>query len=319
MPAILTHYTFALSALPEEDKAFQRIVNLGSQGPDTFMAYGTIPWIKRNDKKKVQEFGHAMHRIDVADTYYKMAEYAKKSEHADLLFAFLDGLLMHYCVDRIMHAYIFYRSGVDENGKLTGYYGWSHGFFEAILDKVFAKERGTYQKLSKCILNDDEQVKECSKMWAACAPTPLGEDDYYLSYVDFVSAENMLWNPRGTKRPLFRLLGKYSTPYSQAHPVDVKKFAPLDITNKNHAEWKNPATGEAHNWSIDEMFDMALDDFKAVHQLIVRFRNGEDIKQAMRDFTSNRDHEGGPVGVKKHIYDLCWNVLGKKKYLPSDE
>ncbi|MCR5490859.1 MAG: zinc dependent phospholipase C family protein, partial [Bacilli bacterium] len=231
MPAILTHYTFALKAIPEEDKPYQKLVNLGSQGPDTFMAYGTIPWIKRENKKKVQGFGHAMHRLDVAETYLKMAEYAKQSDTPDLLFAFLDGLFMHYCVDRIMHAYIFYRSGIDEHGGLSGYYSWSHGFFEAILDKVFAKRRGTYQKLSKCILTDDEQVKLASKMWQACSPTPLNEDDYYLSYRDFVSAENMLWTPHGAKRPFFKLLGKYSTPYSQAHPGNIHKFDKLDVTN----------------------------------------------------------------------------------------
>ena len=317
MPAILTHYTFATLAEPRENNPlYFPLTNLGAQGPDTFMAYGSVPWIKRGEKAKIQGFGHAMHKIDVAETYLKMAKYALEHENSEPLYAFLDGLLMHYCLDGVMHAYIFYRSGFDENGQLTGYYSWSHGFFEAILDKVYAKRKGTYQKLSKCIICNDELVKEASKMWAACSPTPLGEDDFYNSYKDFVAAENLLWNPRGIKLPLFRLIGKYSTPHSQCHPKSIAPFEAIDVTNDKHSEWMNPATGEVHNENVDEMFEIALNDFAKAHALIVRFRNGEDIEKEFYAFTNNWNHEGIPVGMKNIHQNLCWEVLKKPKYLP---
>ena len=79
MPAILTHYTFALMAIPEEDRPFAALVNLGSQGPDTFMAYGTVPWVKREEKKKIQQWGHTMHSLPVGSVYLKMVDYASHS------------------------------------------------------------------------------------------------------------------------------------------------------------------------------------------------------------------------------------------------
>ena len=317
MPAILTHYTFALKAIPDSLRPFQAAVNLGSQGPDTFMAYGSIPWRKRSEVKKIQGWGHVMHSLPVESVYVPMMDYASKQPERELLYAYIEGILMHYSLDRLMHAYIFYRSGVDENGKLSGYFGWSHGAFEAVLDKIFATKEGTYTKLSKCILTPEEQVKAISKMWAACAPTPLGEEDFYLSYLDFVGAENLLYTPHGFKRPLFRLLGKYSTPWAQSHPLHVKAFYPLDVLNEAKATWRNPATGEESHASVEELFARALQDYAKVHELVERHKAGEDVADVFKAWTLGLDHEGGPVGVKKVYYDLCWRVLGKKKYLPQ--
>lgn len=317
MPAILTHYTFALKAIPDELVPFRAAVNLGTQGPDTFMAYGTVPWRKRNDPEKVRGWGHAMHNLPVESVYLLMLDYARGKEMEDVLYAYIEGLLMHYALDRLMHAYIFYRSGVDENGKLSGYFGWSHGAFEALLDKILARREGTYGKLSRCIKTPEDQVKAISKMWKACSPTPLEEDDFYDSYIDFVGAEDLLYTPLGLKRPLFRLLGKYSTPWSQSHPRSTKPFKAMDVLNDGQAAWRNPATGETHHESAMELFTQALKDFEEVHRLVRDHKAGKGIKEAFRKWTRNLDHEGGPVGMKKTYYDLCWKVLGKKKYLPQ--
>ena len=317
MPAILTHYTFALEAITPEDLLFRDVVNLGSQGPDTFMAYGSIPWRKRPDKKKVQQWGHTMHSLPVGDVYLKMVEYAKGSPDKDLLFAYIDGLLMHFSVDRIFHAYIFYRSGFDQAGRLQGYWSWSHGFFEAILDLTFGKRKGTYGPLYRCIKSDRERVEKISAMWSACSPAHLGLDDFTRSYEDFVSAEKMLYNRLGIKRPLFRLLGKYSTPYSQCHPRFPKKFAVLDVENNGHAVWHDPVTDEGHDESVDDMFAKALHDYAEVHEILSRARNGEDIAAEFREWTRNLDHNGAPIGEGKRTHmSLCWEALGEKKLLP---
>ncbi len=317
MPAILTHYAFALKAIPSDLEPFKAAVNLGSQGPDPFMAFGTVPFKGRTEVDKVRGWGHVMHSLPVESVYLKMMDYADKQPERDLLYAYINGILMHYCLDRLMHAYIFYRSGVDQNGKLSGYYSWSHGAFEAILDKVLAKREGTYVKLSHCIITPNPDVIAISKMWAACSPTPLREDDFFLSYVDFVGAENLLYTPHGFKRPLFRLIGKYSTPWAQSHPLRMKRFAKMDVMNDAHAEWHNPATDEVHHESVMEIFNKALKDYEEVHRLVEERKGGKDISKEFKEWTLGLDHEGGPVGVKKVHYDLCWKVLGKRKYLPK--
>lgn len=319
MPAILTHYTFALSAIPEEDRPFDAVVNLGSQGPDTFMAYGTVPWRKRKEVAKIRQWGHTMHSLPVESVYLKMMEFALKSPQKDMLFAYIDGILMHYAVDRIFHAYIFSRSGFNEAGKLEGYWSWSHGFFEAILDQTFAKRKGTYRKMSKCILSPKEQVKEISKMWAYASPAHLDEGAFYRSYEDFVSAEKMLYTPLGFKRPLFRLIGTYSTPWAQSHPRFAKKFIPMDVENNAHKVWVDPCSNEPHTESIEDMFARSLADFKAVHQLVLSAKEGTDIAEEFKAWTLGLDHEGCPIGQRKTYFNLCWRELGIKKLLPPNE
>ena len=319
MPAILTHYTFALSAIPEEDRPFQAVVNLGSQGPDTFMAYGTIPWRKRGEVVKIRQWGHTMHSLPVETVYLKMMEFARQSPQKDMLFAYIDGILMHYSVDRIFHAYIFSRSGFDSAGKLEGYWSWSHAFFEAILDQTFAKRKGTYRKMSKCIVSPKDQVKEISRMWAYASPAHLDDEAFYRSYEDFVSAEKMLYTPTGLKRPLFRLMGKYSTPWAQSHPRFAKKFVPMDVENASHMMWRDPCTGEEHFESIEDMFAHSLEDFREVHQLVLAAKEGTDISNEFRAWTKNLDHNGSPLGMKKVYFDLCWRPLGIEKLLPPEE
>lgn len=319
MPAILTHYTFALEAIPEAERPFEALVRLGAQGPDTFMAYGTVPWHKRVDKKKVQQWGHTMHALPVESVYWKMVTYALKSPDKELLFAYIDGLLMHYAVDRIFHPYIFARSGFDENGQLTGYYSWSHGFFEAVLDKTFAKRKKTYRKMDQCIRCDEEQVKKVSKMWAFASPMRLDEDAFFQSYEDFVGAEKLLYTKTGAKRGLFRMLGKYSTPFAQAHPGRIKRYAAIDVENAGNALWRDPCTLEEHHESIDEMFQISMREYREVHELLMRAKEGKDVFDAFQAWTRHIDHDGSPIGMRKTHFDLCWTALGRKKLLPPDK
>ena len=316
MPAILTHYTFALMAIPEEDRPFVSVVNLGSQGPDTFMAYGTVPWVKRAEPQKVRQWGHTMHALPVGSVYLKMIEYANKSADKELLFAYIDGILMHYAVDRIFHPYIFYRSGFNEHGKLEGYYSWSHGFFEALLDKTLAKRKGTYMKMSRCIKCDEEDVKKISAMWAYASPAHLDDLAFYRSYKDFVGAENLLYTPTGLKRPLFRLLGKYSTPNSQSHPRFMKKYLPLDVENLSHSLWYDPCTEQEHHESIDDLFERSLAEYREVHQLLLSAKEGVDVSEEFVAWTRNLDHDCTPIGSVKKRYELCWKTLGRKNLLP---
>ncbi|MBO6285986.1 MAG: zinc dependent phospholipase C family protein [Bacilli bacterium] len=316
MPAILSHYTFALSAIPEDEKPYKTLVNLGSQGPDTFMAYGSLPWVKREQVELIRGFGHTMHAIPIDKTYCKMMEYANQSPDKEMLYAYIDGLFMHYSVDRICHAYIFYRSGFDENGMLKGYWSWSHGAFEAVLDKVLATRKGTYRKLDECIRCDDDQIQIISKMWAYAAPVEIGENAFYWSYLDFVGAEKMLYTPHGLKRPLFRLIGKYSTPWAQSHPLFIHKFDKMDVENNAHSEWKDPCTGQVHHESMDDMLEMALKDYQEVHGLLFKAKEGVDVRNEITAWTKNLNHEAMPIGMQKKYHGLCWSVLGKKKYLP---
>ncbi len=309
MPAVIVHYSFAKMAMDPSLSPFEDVVRLGTQGPDTFMAYGTNPFHKREDVKEVQPFGGYMHHIDVSSTYFKMMQYANQQEEKEMLYAYIEGIFMHFAVDRRMHPYIFYESGFDEQGGITGFYKWSHGAYEALLDVLYGKSHKTYINTGKAIKADLKRVEAISKMWAACAPTPLKEEDFLRSYEDFYAVEKMLFSRSGIKRILFRMMGKQSMAMIMSHPHFVKKFAPMDVLNLTHREWKDPSTLNPSKLSVDEILDSVKKEYEEVRALILKAKEGEDVLPALKKWCDNLDHDGEKIGESKKEFSLCWDKL----------
>lgn len=307
MPALLTHYCFATKTLSFTSGGFPQAYYLGNQGPDVFMAYGMIPWHKRVDKKEIYPVGAKMHHTKMVDCYMKMVKYAYKSEHQELLLTYVLGLFAHYALDRLAHPYIFYRSGFDRNGELHGFYKWSHGFFEALLDKVVAKETGNKLKPYKVLLIPKDQLAIISKMWEACCPYPLKEDSFALAQQDFVSSEKLIQGKTGLKRPIFKLIqGRNSAAYAQSMPPRMGRYARLDVANGNHATWEDPCSGEPSTSSIYFIMEVAKADFSDLIGIIEKVIDGTDISQELTKWEANLDHDGTPYDGKKTHQKLCW-------------
>lgn len=273
------------------------------------MAYGTNPFNKRADKKEINPFGSFMHCQRIDEWYGPMCDYADKSEDKELLYEYIYGAFCHFAVDRACHPYIFYRSGFSEDGKLHGFYGFSHGKFEAIADKTLGKKKGTYIRPDKAIRMDEEQVKKISKMWAAISRGKLDEMAFFRCYEDFVFAEKMLWTPTGLKRPFFRLLGKYSAAYSQSHPRFLCKYKKIDVLNERKAKWLDPVTGEESHESFEELLSKANEAIAALKPMLEkRKKEGhyQGFDEELREWVGGRDHDGTPFGGLKVHQALCF-------------
>ena len=313
MPATIVHDSFALEMIPEEEKPYLAAVRAGTQGPDFFMAYGTNPFHKRKDSDQIRPFGSHMHQISICPTYAKLLEYAGKQEGEvrELLFAYIDGLLMHFSVDRTFHPYIFYRSGFDENGGLPGKWGWAHGYFESVLDKVVGTKKGTFLRPDKAMGQmKEEDVKAVSRMWHACAEFPLKEDSFAASYQDYCDVTRIMWSPLGIKRALFSLGGKYSKPMALIHPSNrrVKKDAYLDVLNEKHSLWKDPATLEESTEGFEELWLKAKEAYREAHALLLRAKKGEDVGEELAKWSLNRNHDGTPIGESKKEHGDCFHL-----------
>ena len=307
MPAILTHYTFALETLDNRSRVFEDVIRLGNQGPDVFMAYGTVPWRKRPDKKTINPVGAKMHHAKLYEVYGAMIDYALASPDREMLLAYIEASYAHYALDRLAHAYIFYRSGFDENGELHGFYKWSHGTFEALLDLALSKRKKTRISPYKCLLCDESRVKAISKMWANCTNFGLNEDHFYLAYLDYVGGMKLIQSKTGWKRPLLRLvMGKTSAAHAQSMPGRLGKYKALDVENLSHMEWRDPSTGETHTSSIDDLFALAHRDMKDLHELMNAARNGLNVKGELKKWERSLDHDGTPYGDVKRYQELCW-------------
>src|SRR5574344_1735258 len=129
MPNAIVHYTFAKENV-EDPSAHLDATFVGAQGPDPFFFYGVLPGKKRPFKNDVQSLGGITQHGELAAPYSAMIAYALKSPQKSLLLAYIDGLFMHYAVDRACHPYIFYQSGFtdrpSDSKAVQHHYNYSH-------------------------------------------------------------------------------------------------------------------------------------------------------------------------------------------------
>ena len=305
MPAMFVHYTFAYDNANGPQKKYIEATRLGSQGPDPFFFYGILRTGKGSHKKHIRKFGSLEHRKDISEDYLKMRKYAESSEDSELLLAYLDGLWMHYCVDRTFHPYVFYRSGFNENGQLKGYYSYSHARFESILDVEISKERGIYQRISNCIKIDKEQLLKISKLWTV-VDEEIKEKDFYYAVKDYAKVENFLFSRTGLKRLFFLLGGPHNMLMGISYPHFYKHLRKYDVQNVNKTEWKNPVSGVVSYESVDELFERASKDFKKVSKILYLNIDDETKLKELKDFVNLIDHSGTPVGSKKIYMDVVF-------------
>lgn len=311
MPASLLHRYFAEDVLSEIPSSEADFIFVGTQGPDPFMAYGTNPFLgKRSDVPEVNPWGSKMHQTHLSEVYAPMARYAysKSGREKEILFAYLEGLLLHFTLDRLVHPYVFYRTGFDENGKYGGIYVFYHGAFESVLDKTYGKRNKRFLPPAKALpVIQEEDLDALSRMWASCATIPLKESAFAESYLEFRSVMKLLYSPMGIKRTLFKLvMGKTSKAYSLSYPASLKRFAALDVENLSHDVWKDPCTGEEHHESIPDLIELAKKDARTVHEIVQKARLGQDIASMLDEYERGRDHDGEVYGRKKKHCDICF-------------
>lgn len=308
MPALLTHYCFARMAIEPRFEEYRDVIDLATQGPDPFFFYGQVK--KRPGKQEISSYGGLIHHIDISETYLKMMEYAKESPHKDMLVAYLAGILMHYSVDSVCHPYIFFSSGFDEEGHLTGYYSWSHKALEALIDVVLSKKRGYFKaKPGKTMKLDSEKLNEISKMWGYAGPDYIQDDSFVLATQDYIRAFDLIQSHGGWKRPIWRIMGKYSAMYGLSYPARWKRLAKCDPLNEEHREWQDPTTGLVHRESFEELLEIAKKKYHVALGMLDSFLEGKDISAEFKAWVNNIDHDGGIIGEKMTHFSLCWERL----------
>ncbi len=302
MPAALTHYLFALQN--EENISDADAFLLGTQGPDPFFFFGMVPWRKKANPRKIQDYAEQLHHSDFSLIYARMISYARSQsgELQDTLLDYLKGAWAHYCLDRVCHPYVFYRSGFDENGELKGHYGYAHKVFEALLDATL-KKKHKLPSPSRAMEISKKKGMEISKMWKQGSPEILDEDTFYESLRDYRTIESFLQSKTGCKRILWKLLGKENALYAFSYPVFLKGKESLDVLNREKKEWRHPVSGASSNLSVDEMFYEAKKLYIKGVKVILEAKTIENTSTSLFNLERGIDHDGTPYGQKKVYQD----------------
>ncbi|MDY6429998.1 MAG: hypothetical protein SPL02_02320 [Bacilli bacterium] len=306
MPAILVHNSFALENAEGIEKKYLDATRLGSQGPDPFFFYGILRFGKHSHKSLVRKFGSALHKRDISEDYFELIKFAKEEKRdADLLLSYIDGLFMHFCVDKVFHPYVFYRTGFNPDGTLKGYYSYTHSLFESILDVEFSKKENTYCRPSKCLNIDKKQLLKISKLWSKL-PYGLKEKDFYYATKDYKKVERFVNGGTEVRRFIFLIGGRRGILRAISYPRHLKNYKVYDVENTKKITWKHPATGELSNYNVEELFIEASAEFKKIRDIIHSDLDEQNLLLEIRKFVNNTCHDGLKVGDKKQYFDNCF-------------
>lgn len=310
MPSSITHFLFAKSVLNNLKQSlpfingddYQNIVFVGAQGPDPLFFYGQIPFLKRPRKKEIQQVGSFLHDHKMDQKFIDMIDYANNQEgnQRNVLFSYIFGAMLHYCLDRVAHPFVFYRSGFKINEDDQTNYEVHHAMYESYIDTLMQLNFGTKFKSKKVVKANKTMMSLVSVMYAE--NEKLDRRDFYVAWKDMCMCEKILNDRMGIKRFILKKLHKDSSlQYAMIQPR--KNDLKIDFLNLNRKEYLNPQSLEKHEHSFVELFNIALNDSKNVVKIIKKAYNKEDVGEDIVNFCKKITYSGTLEGSKMQKFE----------------
>lgn len=328
MPASLAHHLFTKAALDRYGaqlpflSSYTSLVSIGSQGPDPFYFYGSLPWRKHSDTEVINGVGSLMHSPDPLTVLPKLIEEANHltGTKRDIAFAYVYGSLMHYTLDRNVHPFVFYQSGFDELGKLKPPYNADHSRYESLMDVHLMKHFNTsYRDVHpyRSLLCPEEWITIVSELHHNLFPTILTSSHFAECLADMRSVLKFLFRQHGLRRWLVKhLMGERSMSFSMAHPVHIPKNERYDYLNLEHRSWVDPTTGNTHTSSVVDLFQQALDELKTPTAFLKTvYEGGIVTKEEYLAFFRTINYDGQhPTAVRRYFHSIYPSFEGKRTF-----
>lgn len=291
MPNLLTHYLFAkrfslkVEEIHRQNPDYQSFLTnnfeylaLGTQGPDPLFYMGIIPFHGLHLKTALKKYGNKIHKLDgkkyfrfLVEQCYRIVESDNGDEERRSFQAFVFGQFAHYLLDRECHPYVLYKSGFDENGRITGKYHYQHAAFEAQIDYCLAKKfKMDY------FLTDPQDILNSHRH-------PLSLID--LNYVPVIKRtfnDNKL--PKDMYSNGLNNMKRWLSYTNHGHKIRVAFFGKTnlsatrlpkevkeDVLNEKRRMWLDPVTGEERYESFLELNSIALEKLEALYYDIIKY------------------------------------------------
>lgn len=292
MPSCTTHRIFGEQVMNKaklNNMIDTKVYAIFNQSFDNLMYYHFFGY---KNKKRIQKLSKKGHRKNTQKYLINIVKLIKEN---NLTFnkqclAYLYGSINHYVLDSTMHPFIFYKTGVYNEKKINSYkYNGLHTKMEAMLNVYFFEK--TYHKKyykSKFYQKDFPKTKFSASLLNLIDQTFLytyNEKNvgkiYYSSYktgkfifrfgvYDRFRVKKLIYSFIDLFRKNKRLIKYVSYNYKKIN----KKYINLE---KN--TWYHPVTKKRFNYSIDELYDLAMEKSLKIIAVVnkVLFEN-KDIK-----------------------------------------
>lgn len=311
MPDLITHYHFYEVNRKDYKKEFEDVLKIATQGPDPLF---------------ICDLGGYCHNTRADINYEILMQIADESEDKELYYTFIDGLFMHFALDSVAHPLIVSRAGYGYPEVGLDRLKFGHNNFETLLDYINARRYNLLLPNFWDIMLgvSDEHLEKLDKLWVefnnrVTKFDNIGEHPFTVGvkhYIYGVKYSNLEPTKAYAKKILHRY-GMYSKEYfiNMYRPIP-KANAKLDILNNSHVEWEYPAYEGKSTESFDDLFEKASKLYQQLHSLLLRRKEGQDIKEELFKLMGQNDHCGTPFG--KHIYKSTpiwkegYNTFGEK-------
>lgn len=294
MPSSYIHYNFAKNLLKSDNFYDEKLVLMGSQGPDPLFFYGRVfPW--RNHK--ISKVGSRLHTKSVSKTICDMIEIASKETNQNKrrkVFSYLYGYFMHYILDRKIHPYVYYFSYPNNDKRL--FYS-DHILFETFLDMKWSMYNNEIIDFPKMLKIDKNSRKLVSEFYYKVAPN-LKLNSFYKAYNEMCFIRKIT-NHNYLIKKIFNLIGLRNS--SINHAIYPKKYEDkMDVLNLKKEEFANPETNEIFHKSFIELFNEAVLEGNYINKLLKAIYNEEDQLDNIKQFINNIDFNG--INLAKSRY-----------------
>jgi len=306
MPGFLAHYIAGQAVsnsiainIREKIKQYERLYNLGTQGPDIFFYY-----FPGHMRKRSRGIGSEMHQNNLGPFITKMARLAKgfDAEDRDLLFAYTAGLVMHYALDTCAHPYVYARTHQDTATKLKN--SADHRVFEtaidiALLKLVSGKKPADYSQW-ELICAENVHLAMAAKAMSHAIKSVYHREippkDVFKAMRHMIGLTKLLRSRRGRRKKWMELIENLSLRQpifsSMVHAQTVD--GSLDYLNEQKTPWQPP--WEETDFCTDSFIDRYHQAVESGLQMIQYLYNYvyEDLpKKLLLDKLGNRSLKTG--------------------------
>lgn len=326
MPALATHWLFARDALnrhscPPALKRQIAIVSLGAQGPDPLFFHRRIPWRwRKRSSHDLRSFASACHAGNPRNWLLPPLHFASlpTNPEREKLCALVYGFFLHYHLDRIVHPYVFSKSGFDETGELSPPWNARHAWFETLLDFAVLEQRGVHIQAIRpwCMMNlPTMDLLLLDNALSRVFPEQLDEGQYREACSDMQAVYHLLHDPFGWKRTVIEKMGKNDTLMAAfVAPQSLSKDLRESVLGLGGDPWPDPVSGEERRESFGELYAKALEELDILNGLWDEEINRSAISTSLDSWIGTQNHDGCQEGVTRHFHA---EIPGTSPYSPE--
>lgn len=294
MPTTITHAFFAKDIYDILPENIHTKVNLNrfkmlSQSTDSLLFYNLFSFFPG---KKIRKFQGYFHTHKTQEFFINLLKYIRENKIEDEdVYSFVIGFICHYVLDKNVHPYVVYRTGLVTKGKPSTYkYRNIHDIMEAYFDMDMVQRRLQmnpyhYRFTEYCF--DTRPFSEPLKrtIYDVFYHT-FGVKDmdqiYYKSLKQMKTALGLFRMDRfGIKRFIYQLVDTF-TPKGAFRFESISYHLPLEdkhnFLNNHHSTWRHPAIyDQTSTESFVDLYLKSMKEAKVIIRAAFDYLEGKDI------------------------------------------